>query len=58
MLTNFLFLFDTGLHQINRYLVCGLHPGRDAFQPTHIPWQALPGPAEPYPGGAGFAEPG
>ena len=45
-------LLITGLHKINRYLVCGLHPSGDAEQPAAVPRQALPRPAQPHPGRA------
>ena len=35
-----------GLHQVHWHLVCGLHPGRDTLQQTHLPQEALPRPAE------------
>lgn len=39
-----------GLHQVHRHLVRGLHPSRDALQQAHLPWEALPRPAEPHSG--------
>lgn len=47
-----------GLYQVNRHLVRGLHSGGDVEQPAHLPRQALPRSAQPYPWRAGVAEPG
>lgn len=51
-------LSRAGLHQINRYLVGGVHPRGNAVQPPYLPREALPGPAEPHPGSAWLAQPG
>lgn len=42
------FLLQPGLHQIHRHLVCWLYLSRDAIQPTHFPWKALPGSAQSH----------
>ena len=47
-----------GLQQVYRHVGRGLHPGRDALQPPHIPRQALPGPAQPHHGCARLPQPG
>lgn len=41
-----------GLHEVNRHLVSGLHPRRNAQQPPDFPRQALLGPVESHPGRA------
>jgi len=40
----------SGLLQVHWHLVSGLHPGGDVVQQAHLPWETLPGPAQPHPG--------
>ena len=43
-------LSPSGLHQVHRHLVSGLHPGWDVVQQAHLPWETLLGSAQPHPG--------